>query len=142
MKDVPILRRVIDELTTQHLRTRRDPDELASAAVGMCETFLSILSPMLGNVGSHALLRRSLKLSERTFPCYKETRSADNDQLLRAIGECLRRQELGGAREASVALLTAFFELLATFIGERLTWQVLQEAWPDILTVPSEEMHP
>jgi hypothetical protein len=32
-----------------------------------------------------------------------------------------------------------FVELLATFIGERLTWQLLQEAWPDILTVSSKE---
>ncbi len=142
MKDVPKLRRVIDQLTTHHLVTPPDPDELASTAVGMCETLLKILSPLLGAAGGRALLRRCLNLTEEMFPCYREARRVENDALLTAVVACLRQQKLEVAREASVALLTAFIELLATFIGERLTWQLLQEAWPDILTVPSEETHP
>ncbi len=83
--------------------------------------------------------RRSLKLTEETFPCYSEARSAEEDGIVNAVGACLRRQKLATAREATIALLLTFMELLATFIGERLTWQLLQEAWPDILIVSSEE---
>lgn len=39
-----------------------------------------------------------------------------------------------------MALLAAHLELLATFIGERLTWRLLLEAWPDLLTPPLPEM--
>lgn len=139
MNGVSMLRRVIDQIITHHLGTRRDSNELASATIGRCETLLKILSPLLGNVGSRALFRRNLKLTERTFSHYRETQSADDDPVLSAVDAYLRRQELEIAREASVALLLTFVELLATFIGERLTWQLLQEAWPDILTVPSKE---
>jgi hypothetical protein len=38
-------------------------------------------------------------------------------------------------------LLVTYLELLATFIGERLTWQLLQETWPDLLTSPPQEIH-
>lgn len=41
--------------------------------------------------------------------------------------------------EAMVALLAAYMELLATFIGEPLTRQLLQEAWPDLHVSPSQE---
>lgn len=134
-----LLRRVISQITTHYLDTRGDRDELALAAVGLCETLLKTLSPLLGKGGSLALFRRSLKLTEETFPCYSEARSAQEDGILNAVGACLRRQKLDVAREATSTLLLTFVELLATFIGERLTWQLLQEAWPDVLTVSSEE---
>jgi len=134
-----LLRRVISQITTHYLDTRGDRDELALAAVGLCETLLKTLSPLLGKRGSLALFRRSLKLTEETFPCYSEARSAQEDGILNAVGACLRRQKLDVAREATSTLLLTFVELLATFIGERLTWQLLQEAWPDVLTVSSEE---
>lgn len=134
-----LLRRVISRITTHYLDTRGDPDELALAAVDLFETLLKTLSPLLGKGGSLALFRRSLKLTEETFPCYSEARSAQEDGILNAVGACLRRQKLDVAREATSTLLLTFVELLATFIGERLTWQLLQEAWPHVLTVSSEE---
>ncbi len=134
-----MLQPVITQFTSHYLGTRGGPDEVASAAINMCETLLKILSALLGNVGSQALFRRSLKLTEGTFPHYREARSAEDDALLSAVGASLRQQEMDVALKASVALLLTFVELLATFIGERLTWQLLQEAWPNILTVPSEE---
>jgi hypothetical protein len=139
MNGVALLRRVISQITVHYLDTRRDRDGLASAAVVLCERLLKTLSPLLGREGSLALFRRSLKLTEETFPCYSEARSAEGDGILNAVGTCLRRQKLEAAREATIALLLTFVELLATFIGERLTWQLLQEAWPEILTDPSQE---
>ncbi|MGZ9189497.1 MAG: hypothetical protein ACXW39_05515 [Nitrospira sp.] len=139
MSGVALLRRVISQITIHYLDTRRDHDELVLAAVGLCETLLKTLFPLLGKGGSLALFRRSLKLTEETFPCYRGALSAEEDGILHAVGACLRRQKMDAAREATITLLLTFVELLATFIGERLTWQLLQEAWPDILTVSSEE---
>jgi hypothetical protein len=134
-----MLRPVIDQLTSHCLDGRRDTTELAAAAVGLYEILLNKLSPLLGDAGSQALFRRSVKLSQEAFPCYREAQSAPNDPLLGLVGECLRKQELELARKASVGLLLVFVELLATFIGERLTGQLLQESWPDVLSFPSQE---
>ena len=141
MAPVSTVREATYQFMTCELGTRRDSQELASAAVGMCETLLKILSPLLGKMGSQGLFRRSLKLTEGAFPWYGEARTAKEDAVLEAVRACLCQQQQDVAREASVALLTAFVELLATFIGGRLTRQLLQEAWPKILTVPSEETH-
>ena len=43
------------------------------------------------------------------------------------------------AFEASVELLAIYIELLTTFIGQRLTEQLLRETWPDLHTSVSEE---
>lgn len=139
MNDAALFRRVISQVTTHYLDTRGDRDGLASAAVVLCERLLNTLSPLLGKEGSLALFRRSLKLTEETLPCYSEARSAEEEGILNDVGACLRRQQLDAAREAAIALLVTFVELLALFIGERLTSQLLQETWPDILTDPSQE---
>ncbi len=139
MNGTPMLRQIAHRLMTQQVRTRHDADELASAAVNVYATLLNTLSPLLGDIGSSALLRRSLKLTEATYPCYTEVRVADQDGLLNAVGACLRKQPLDVAWDASVAVLTAYIELLATFIGERLTWQLLHEAWPDLHMSPTLE---
>jgi len=120
-----------------HLSKRHDPEELASAAMAMFDRLLLILFPILGRVGSLALFRRSLRLTEDAFPCYREARVAEEDALLNAVGTCLRRSP--EIAEASLALSKAFVELLATFIGEQVTRQLLQEAWPHILSFPLKE---
>jgi hypothetical protein len=60
--------------------------------------------------------------------------------LLKAVGGCVRSQAPDLAMEVSLGLLIAYLDLLATFIGERLTLRLLQDAWPDVLTSPSPEM--
>ena len=59
--------------------------------------------------------------------------------MLNAVSASLRTQTPDVAREASVALLTTYFQLLGSFIGERLTRQLVLEAWPGLLTSPSGE---
>ncbi len=133
----PQLHQAMARIHVDCLGRRQDPEELASAAVAMFERLLSVLIPILGSVGSLALLRRSLKLTEHAFPCYREVRGAEEDGFLNALGACLRREQ--EIAEASMALSKSFVELLATFIGEPLTRHLLHLAWPDILSVPSEE---
>ena len=135
----PKLRQIAHRLMTQQVGTSRDSDSVASAAVTVYRQLLDSLSPLLGELGSAALLRRSLRLTETAFPCYTEVRRAESDGLLQAVGVCLRRQSPDIASEASVALLATYLELLATLIGEQLTRQLLQEAWPELFMSPSEK---
>jgi len=141
MNGTPTLQQVAHRLITQQVGTSPDPDRVASAAVTVYTQLLGTLSPLLGELGSAALLRRSLRLIETAFPCYTEVRRAESDGLLQAVGVCLRRQAPDIASEASGALLATYLELLATLIGERLTRQLLQEAWPELFMSRSEKRH-
>lgn len=138
MASAPKLQEVARRLITSQMGANRQPHELVSVAVSIFETLLTTLSPVVGTFGSQALLGRSLTLTTTAFPCYGEVRGAEH-ALLDAVGACLRKQEPDVAMEATVALLTAYMDLLATFIGEPLTMRLLQEAWPDLLTFPPQE---
>jgi len=140
MKDFSILRHVASRLITQDLSPSRTSARIALDAVTILAKLLSNLTPMLGEGGSSELFRRSLRLTEDTFPFYKAARTAERSGLLAGVGVVLENQQPDVAQEAAIAILTAYLELLATFIGERLTWQLVQEAWPDLLITSSEEI--
>lgn len=137
LQKFPLLHRALDQIHVHCLGKQQDPEELASAAMAMFDRLLLILFPILGRMGSLALFRRSLMLTEDAFPCYREARDAEEDALLNAVGTCLRQAP--NIAQASMALLKTFAELLATFIGEPLTRQLMQDAWPHILSFPFEE---
>jgi hypothetical protein len=117
---------------------------VASAAVGVYDTLSKSLASLVGEDGSHALFRRSVKLAAARFPCLADVRGAArvDGSPLKAVGGCLRSQVPDLAREVSLALLIAYLDLLATFIGERLTLRLLRDGWPDVLTSSSPEMKP
>ncbi|MDQ6735645.1 MAG: hypothetical protein M3Z35_16260 [Nitrospirota bacterium] len=134
------LQQIARQMIVSRMGAKPPPHELASAAVSIVETLVNTLSPLVGSIGSQALLGRSLTLTARAFPCYAEVRGA-GQTLLNAVGACLQKQEPDVAMKATAALLTTYLELLATFIGERLTLQLLQAAWPDISIPPHQERH-
>jgi hypothetical protein len=139
MSQNPRLQQVTRQLIAQELDASHTPDELAVAAVSMFTRLLSALSAVLGQTGSTALFRRSLKLAEATVPFYAQVRTAEHDKLFDALSASLRQQRPEVVREASQTLLTTYIELLATFIGEQLTWQLLQEAWPAVRSSRPQE---
>ena len=110
-----------------------DVDEAATAAGRVYDKLDAHLAPLLGAAGVQALLARSAKLTQGEFS-FLTVAGPDGSKKLR---ECLRAQDPAVATESAAALFGAFFTLLTTFIGERLTVQALRRAWPQI-----EEMSP
>ncbi len=108
-------------------------DEAATAAGRVYDKLDAHLAPLLGAAGVQALLARSAKLTQGEFS-FLTVAGPDGSKKLR---ECLRAQDPAVATESAAALFGAFFTLLTTFIGERLTVQALRRAWPQI-----EEMSP
>lgn len=100
---------------------------------------LACVSAILGEAGSVGLFRRSLRLTEAAFPFFSDARNTNLDILLSEVSRCLQAQSVEVAHEASVELLAIHLELLATFIGPRVTKQLLQEAWPNLRTSDPEE---
>ncbi|MDK2745068.1 MAG: hypothetical protein NDI90_19390 [Nitrospira sp. BO4] len=134
----PRLDHAIGQIQEHCLGRSQNPEEEASAAVAMFGRLVSVLFPVLGQAGSLALFRRSLHLTDQAFPCYQEMRIVEEGALLNTVESYLRRHPQI-ARDAATALLKNFVELLATFVGEGLTRQLLQDAWPAIVSVKPEE---
>lgn len=120
-------------------RAAAGAEEPAEAAQRVLDKLHLQLDPLLGATGVHALLTRGAKLAQGKAACL-----ADGAIFTSAAGlrDCLRRESPENAIEAAVALFGAFSELLGTFIGDRLTTQVLRSTWPGIEAIPATESNP
>lgn len=128
----------------RHIMTQAQPtdatsQDVAASAEQIYMKVLACVSDILGEAGSVGLFRRSLRLTAASFPFFSDARDTKVDLLLSAVRRGLHAQPAEVAREASVELLVIHLELLATFIGPRLTEQLLQEVWPNLRTSNPEE---
>ena len=110
--------------------------EACAAAAGLVYDKLDAhLAPLIGRAGVQALFARSAKLVQTDRASLAEVVSGtDGSTKLRAV---LGSLEPAVALEIAAALFGTFLDLITTFIGDRLTVQVLRSAWPAI-----EETHP
>ena len=109
-------------------------EQLAAASARLLDRLSEHLAQIIGRAGLEALYVRAVKLRKLEFPFLDERiLSSENAR----PGESLRADLLGQApevsAEASVALFATVAGLLATVIGDRLTWSLLQGGWPDTL---------
>ena len=81
------------------------------------------------------LFARSAKLAQGEFAAFVEVSIGEGSKKLR---ECLQALDPAIGMESDVVLFGTFFALIATFIGERLTTQVLRSAWPIEEAAPEE----
>lgn len=109
--------------------------ECAAAASRVYDTLHAHLDPLLGAAGVQALLVRSAKLTQREFS-FLEGSLLEGSTTLH---QRLQAQEGAVAANAAAALFGSFFSLLTTFIGERLTTQILGRAWPTTEVTASME---
>ena len=114
-----------------------DGAQACAAAAGRVHDKLTAqLSPLLGAAGVQALFRRSATLVQGERPVLADVGTLESSTRLR---ELLGALEPDVARETAEALFGAFFALITTFIGERLTTQALRGAWPTIEEAPPTE---
>ena len=85
------------------------------------------LAPLVGESGVQMLFMRSAKLVQGDFAGVAEVSSLEGSTKLR---ERLQTRKPALSAESAEALFGTFFTLINTFIGERLTTQVLRSAWP------------
>jgi len=110
--------------------------ECAAAAWRLYEKLNARLAPLLGSAGVQALFVRSAKLAQGEVGSLAEVATPEGMSKLGAVLQALDPAE---ATEVAATLFGTFFELMTTFIGERLTVLVLRSAWPAIEdTAPRE----
>jgi hypothetical protein len=111
-------------------------DDCATAALRLYDKLHAHLAPLVGAAGVQLLFVRSAKLAQGEFARLAGVAILEGSTKLR---ECLQAQDPAVATESAAALFGTFFALIATFIGEPLTTQVLRGAWPTIEeTAPKE----
>jgi hypothetical protein len=95
------------------------------------------LALLLGATGVRSLLRRSARLREVEFPELGQVGVVDSGA---ALATGLASLSAHHANDAAAALFATLLALLSTFIGDRLTREVLRGAWPDLDLGPSESV--
>ncbi len=104
--------------------------ECAAAAGRVYEKLDAHLAPLLGRAGVQALFARSAKISHSGLASLAELGAAVGCSI--ELCTWLQSRDPEDAAKIAAVLFGAFLELITTFIGERLTVQVLRNAWPTI----------
>jgi hypothetical protein len=111
-------------------------EDATTAAGRMYDKLHAHLAPLVGDAGVQVLFVRSAKLTRGEFARFTEAPILDGATKLR---ECLHARDPAVTAESATLLFGTFFALITTFIGERLTTQVLRRAWPILdETAPGE----
>jgi hypothetical protein len=118
-------------LTAYETVESQTPDAQAAAAQRVWQRLSHHLFNVLGTVGFHALLDRSLAQTRKQFPWLASVR-IDSDGSLNGLGECVRELSAGEATDGLVELLAHFVQVLASLIGAALTLRLVQRVWPEL----------
>jgi hypothetical protein len=117
----------------------------ATAAAGrLYDRLFNTLAPVIGPAGVRALFARSAKLNKTEFPCLANALAsregqATAPQTSEHLVSCLDELEPVVAAKVATDLYATFFELMTTFIGERLLTQLLKTAFPALDLTESKE---
>jgi hypothetical protein len=118
--------------------TSGDPatsENLAAASARLLETLSKRLGQVIGPAGVQAIFLRAVTLRKSEFAFLDERMVArdDRDGVAESLRTGLKGQKPDVIRDVAVALFATFAGLLANVIGDRLTWSLLQQIWPDTL---------
>jgi hypothetical protein len=108
--------------------------ECAAAAGRVYDKLHAYMAPLVGDAGFQLLFARSAK-PQGELAAFAEVSTREGSTKLR---ECLQALDPAVGTESAVVLFGTFLALIATFIGERLTTQVLRSAWPIEEAAPKE----
>jgi len=118
-------------------RSNRPPTLFWRRSILSYEKLHLELAPLVGSAGVQALFARSATLTLADFPGIGGRAALESSTKLR---EALRTLPPSVTEATAAALFAAFLALITTFIGERLTTEVLRRAWPKIEERATKEM--
>ena len=108
-----------------------DAAAVVSAARRAYDDLAQVLAPVVGDVGVTTMTDRALHLTTREYAWLSSRAPGPADTAFAHVTDVLSSQDPLLAAEAATALLAAIIGVLATLIGEPLTAQLVQRAWPD-----------
>jgi hypothetical protein len=97
------------------------------------------LTPILGNAGVQALMNRSFKLAQVELSGFDEASLSERSARLSAWFES---RNSDAEAESTAVVVANFLALLTTFIGAKLTTELLRKAWPGVEGLAVSETTP
>lgn len=101
------------------------------AVTRVCGKLGALLSKLAGAAGYRSLLSRAVALAQAEAPSLKPLHVLPDGTLL-GFYEATEGTDKEDLKRSELALVAQLLSLLNTFIGERLTLQLVKEAWPTI----------
>jgi hypothetical protein len=137
----PRLRRAATRLLSHEAGEDPATSEILAAASGrLFDRMSDQLARVIGPVGVQAIFLRAVKLLRAEFAFLDEriVPRGRGDNAAEFLRQCLREQKPEVIQEVSVILFATFAGLLVTVIGDRLSWSLWQQIWPDALLPEAE----
>ena len=116
-------------LLAKEMHTGKDPNEPAAARV--CGRLGALLSKLAGAAGYCSLLSRALALAQAEAPELRTLQVLPDGQL-HGFNEATIGSDTTRPEHSEAVLVAHLLALLYTFIGEPLTFRLVEEAWPSI----------
>lgn len=111
--------------------TAGDGGELVAAGASrVCKELVEFMSKFLGEAGASALFSRSLVLARREHAWLPGAPALGDESSWARLRAAMEANE-SAANDASIALVSAFIRLIATFVGARLAFQILHQHRPE-----------
>lgn len=112
-----------------------EPQRIADSAEAIWLEIDGALAPIIGAQGVSALYKRSVDRVKARYPWMQVAYNGTLKQGHYAVlATALSQQSAGDAASGNAALLQAFYELLASLIGDPLTARLLRPALEDPAT--------
>ena len=131
------MRDFAERLIAYETRGSKSSGTKTSAAFLVCEKLRPRLANLMGNTGFHALVSRALALASEEAP-WLRAMQVKSDGSLEMLGEHEAQVDSKRIAEGGVVLTAHLLGLLATFIGEDLTLQLVRDVEPKLLLSDSD----
>ena len=93
----------------------------------------TVLTRLAGRTGSRSLIARAISLAQASEPSLKGI-STSAERVLESLEKVLSEAGPEDRFRDEALVVSHLIGLLHTFIGERLTIQLIKEVWPDLDT--------
>lgn len=111
--------------------------DLGQTSADLCDALQRVLARLvdrlgrvLGENGIRAILARSIRLRLANHPGFRDF-TLDKGDLSTRFVACLQDLPADVARDAAVAVLITFVEVLVSLLGATLVWRLLDDIWPE-----------
>ena len=125
------MRDLAERLIAYETRGSKSSETKTPVACLVIDKLRPQLATLMGNIGFHALLLRTLALANPEFPWLRAVHVKAEGSLegLEELGSQVDPDEIF---EGCAVLLAQMLGLLVAFIGEELTLRLVREVWPKL----------
>ncbi|HJP90322.1 MAG TPA: hypothetical protein VJ875_00095 [Pyrinomonadaceae bacterium] len=127
----PELRKLAQRILAIEAAGTQPADAESPAMFRVCEKLRRSLSRLTGLDGFRSLLSRALALAGEEVGWFKAVRVMSDGSLV-GLDEVEKQISPREIAKGEIILITKLMGLLVTFIGEGLTFRLLQQTWPEV----------